>query len=130
MTTSSILSLARAALADDAKATPGPWIVPPDSYGDGEVYTDEPYKLVATTGRHPIGENQSFIAAARTREPELARWIERVLDDRSGFSATTHREARETMSSVSHMIDGGVAYARSLAAALLRAADEGEKEGM
>lgn len=86
--TDSILSLARQALEDDAKATRAPWFarnrhlsLTPDGGGLG-----------ATLPTNHIGvmserDDASFVAAARTREPQLAKAVVELSEDNEKLRA-------------------------------------------
>lgn len=85
------LELAQQALADDQKATPGPWRVGEDKRENAASLCAQPVN--ATTGKPqgpeesviiPFGRAHSdaaFIAAARSREPLLAAEVVRLTAD-------------------------------------------------
>lgn len=77
LTTSAILTLAREALADDKKATPGPW----RRIGLGRIVQEAAHEQIIL-GDMRWGSDAERIASARTREPQLAAWVERILDHR------------------------------------------------
>jgi hypothetical protein len=86
--TADILKLALEALKDDKRATPGPWRFEAGSFseGGGHILTAAPTSRSWTDSPLAISNyfykgdrsDWSLIAAARTREPALARWVERV----------------------------------------------------
>lgn len=76
MTAREALALAEEALMDDAKITPGPWEYSPGVDPPGHVIAPDlgeqgplPFITCASWGREIDAE---WIAAARTREPQLA----------------------------------------------------------
>jgi hypothetical protein len=129
------LALAREALEDDRYATPGPWSHHEDVV-DGRLQRDT---VMSASGAHQIaiaesgdgapadfhGADAAWIAAARAREPALARWVEEALGADFG---TPEERAFNTEWCGSTVANEGRDYARALAAALLRAADESEAD--
>ena len=91
MDTAELERLAKEALEDDRKATPGPWI----RRHSTEILDYTPCSIDMPDGgyvetRPPVGDDgprqcrdADFIANARTREPQLARAILSLLDERS-----------------------------------------------
>jgi hypothetical protein len=75
MTDDELRKLAEAALADDTKATPGPWMVEKDWTFEVVATGDQP----GLVGKQVLSGDAALIAAARTREPELARAVLRLL---------------------------------------------------
>jgi hypothetical protein len=87
MTDDELRKLAEAALADDAKATPGPWMVEKDWTFEVVATGDQP----GLVGKQVLFGDARVIAAARTREPKLARAVLRLLEERN-----TWKERAET----------------------------------
>jgi len=141
------LRLAREAIEDDQRATPGPWRSDGRTIWRGDWRTDGQEHSVASVNSWipshvapPRGTEATLnaIAVARTREPQLARFVEAVL------SAGSHPlrvgipvpDGPIVMSEHTPRMDGKhvlaklrAEQARALAADLLRAADlaEGRK---
>lgn len=76
--------LAEAALEDDKAATPGPWHfdMPTPPAGATEIHGPEVDGDTMRADWVRI-EDAALIAAARTREPELARAVLRLLEERN-----------------------------------------------
>jgi hypothetical protein len=95
MTDDELRKLAEAALEQDKAATRGPWHE--ESLWSGlrclrktaEWYPDEDMPVGMDV---PWEHDAAFIAAARTREPELARAVLRLLDERNH-----HRRRHEAL---------------------------------
>ena len=94
MTPPSILDLARAALADRNRGTPGPWFAQLDR-NDQECLYDKsgdfwvallPHQCVRSIELKQA-ENAAIIAAARTREPLLAEEVMRLTEALTKISA-------------------------------------------
>lgn len=77
MTDDELRKLAEAALADDKVSTPGPWT---RAAGNGIVVNSLIEDVVIGSTRW--AKDARLIAAARTREPELARAVLRLLGER------------------------------------------------
>lgn len=76
-----VIALARAALDDDRRATPAPLTVNASSSHRGALVNDTGEVIAEfwCGAREGHGRaNAEWFAVARTREPALARWIERV----------------------------------------------------
>lgn len=88
-----ILTLAREALADDARVTPGPWSVEwLDEAHDGCDGISSPGRnlniVCADCGVYgPHGYDAEFIAAARSREPQLARAVGELSEENERLKA-------------------------------------------
>ena len=124
ITAATALRLAREALEDDKRMTPGPW-TPADSAARDERYCQ------AKASRATIDANG--IAASRTREPQLAAWVEAVLGMPGAVACRVNvsHDGTITISDHAPKMDGShvryrvsARHARAIAAALLRAADE------
>lgn len=116
------LDLARAALEDDAKMTAGPWACHDHDVVEGGHH----YVTVVGPCHDPdvIADHVNLhdgvgIAAARAREPELARFVEAVLSANPPRGSDAAIEW--IMSTADHY---SIETKRSLAAALLRASYE------
>jgi hypothetical protein len=119
MALSDITALAKAALVDDKRATPGPLTVNGNSLHRGAVVRDCGETIAefwcGTTEGHGR-PNAEWFAAARTREPQLAAWVARVAPaiERLRLALAKDREDFATFSmDIPYAID-----------ALLAAADE------
>jgi hypothetical protein len=99
MTDDELRKLAEEALADDAKATPGPWRFEDDgTLGGSLLHAEGGWPPAFPGDRRPLWvppPDGPFIAAARTREPELARAVLRLLEERDDLAR--YKRAAEVM---------------------------------
>jgi hypothetical protein len=136
------LRLAQEALRDDQRATPGPWREEQWSGEDGGWRATGPHHDDPNGEDWPDSEpheaakvDSSLIAAARTREPKLAAFVEAVLGDRAAIAQRVNViDGLIVVSAHAPKMDGShvklrlpARAARALAAALLHAADEAER---
>lgn len=145
MTTAPILELARAALEDDRRATPGPWTCRHLAWVDDRAADDggelefcdvpEINTIPGSDGYYSGRDDCEAIAAARTREPALARWIVEMLGARSTPLRVNNHDRIVTIEEHAPKMDGSHVLARlssrqarATAAELLRAADEAEEK--
>lgn len=112
-----LLALARAALEDDKRATPGPWHVPHLDRAPCRVLSDVG-ATIADVPRYGWGANAPFIAAARTREPALARALVEMLENPLSCPRLFAPDGTFVVAYRGH----GATEMRALAAALWRAA--------
>lgn len=148
-----LLALARQALEDDKRVTPGPWEVELCTRWEASVRLECDDGVIADTLNADVVEihnddgechvdvlgkrNLEFCAAARTREPQLAAALVAILDepDRHNLCLFSYQAQAErivsdylTMTACSTR-EGAALHARRLASALLRAADSLGKDG-
>lgn len=139
-TSAEALRLAREALEDDRKATPGPWVIEwTDDGRVSDISADGRDGIVqADCGVYPPKPDDGrFIAAARTREPALAAWVASVLGNnrlRSAYRVNVHDDGGIYVSDHAPKMDGShvrlrlsPTHARALVAELLRAIDRAER---
>ena len=62
-----------------AAMTQGEWVSSPGDAEDGEVYTDEPYKIIMRTGRAPVAANATGIVATHNAADVLIEIAEAAL---------------------------------------------------
>jgi hypothetical protein len=84
MTDNELRKLAEAALSDDARAPAGPWTARIDNHRCRVELSDG--RVVAFVNDTLEGDPEDAIAAARTREPELARAVLRLLEERDDLA--------------------------------------------
>lgn len=65
--------------AKRAAMTQGEWVSSPEDADDGEVYTDDPYKIIVRTGRAPVAANATGIVATHNAADVLIGLAEAAL---------------------------------------------------
>jgi hypothetical protein len=75
----------------DEAMTDGPWVSERDDPEYGEVYSADPYKLVAQTGRAPVAANATGIAWLRSNLRALLDGCSAALDEVEGKDKTIER---------------------------------------
>jgi hypothetical protein len=132
-----ILDLAKAALEDDEKATPGPWRIESvwtSEHSGADAVFGATTQLVCTCDEHDGGygggqRNVEFIAAARTREPQLAREVIRLMEECERLVEACGGEAEQVISLAAKLAEMTAARDR-LAHIARRAIGSGAKRGI
>jgi len=65
--------------------TPGPWVSDASEAEDGEVWSKEPYKIVALTGRAPVVGNAQGIARTRNSLASTAEMLSGLVAESDGW---------------------------------------------
>lgn len=86
MTVAALNTLCEDALADDVRATPGPWtwwtsnsVRRLSAQGDGDVLHGSKHPIDGVVDIVGNEHDKTFIAAARTREPQIAQALHGIL---------------------------------------------------